>query len=162
MIPNCFPLLRFFPRLRSLRVAPPHDLCDEAAAAELLSSLRALPSLTSFELSGKSFMMTPVLQSLLDGLGTAVPQLHELRIEHAYLPPMSGLRTCTQLRSLILHGCTRESSASSADVLALLQSLSFLERLELRTCRLSLTDAHRTQLTPPSVLMPSLKQMIWT
>jgi hypothetical protein len=92
-----------------------------------------------------------------------VPQLHELRIESAYyLPPVSGLRTCTQLRSLSLYDCTCESSTSGADVLALLQSLSFLERIELRVCTLSLTDFHRAQLTPPSVLVPSLKQLIWT
>jgi hypothetical protein len=143
-----------------LRIAPPLGSCDEAAVVELLSSLRALPSLTSFELSGKG-VRTHVLQSLLDGLGTAVLQLHELRIEHAYLPPVNGLSTCTQLRSLILHDCTRESSAAGDNVLALLQSLSFLERLELRACRLSLTELHRAQLTPPSSLVPSLKQLIW-
>jgi len=160
IMPNCFPLLRSFTRLRALRIAAPLGSCNEAAAAELLSSLRALPDLMIFELSGKG-VRTRVLQSLLDGLGTAVPQLHELRIESAYLPPVSGLRTCTGLRSLSLRDCTRESSASGADVLALLQSLSFLERLELRVCRLSLTELHRAQLTPPSFLVPSLKQLIW-
>jgi hypothetical protein len=166
MEPNCFPLLRSFSKLRTLHLRPTGGSAVGAAeASALLSSLRAMPDLTSFEFrhwaeedSSQSQSQTSVLaflQPLLDGLGTVAPQLRELSLSDCgRLPRLHGLRTCTQLRKLKLCSCFRAAasdttaSQSSDDVLQLLQSLRHLERIEVDSCNLPLTGAQRTQLMP--------------
>jgi hypothetical protein len=160
--PSCFPLLSSFVKMRTLCVVPEPSV-DEAAVRALLSSLRALTELRSFEISGDQ--MTPELQAtLLDGLAGVAPQLRELTLSaFASLPSLHALRGCAKLRKLEMSGCGLAAAAASDgshsidDVLQLLQSLHHLEWLEFDYCDLPLTDAQRAQLTPPSVLVPSLR-----
>ena len=161
--PSCFSLLCSFSKMRTLHLRPTDGSTVGAAeAAVLLSSLRAMPDLTSFEFrhwaeENSSQSQTSVLaflQPLLDGLGSVAPQLRELSLSDcSRLPPLHGLRTCTQLRKLKLCGCFRGAasdvgSQSREDVLLLVQSLRHLERIEVKYCNLPLTEAQRTQLMP--------------
>jgi hypothetical protein len=138
---------------------------DATELSPLLSSLRALPHLSSFEFSG-TMTAYSAIQLLLDGLGAAVPQLRELRLRDLdALTPLTALSTCTQLRLFSLSGCLRQDNKPSRpadDVLLLLQSLRHLEVVEVIRCELLLTDAQRVQLTPPSLLIPSLHSFQWT
>jgi hypothetical protein len=161
MFPDCFSLLRSFSKLRKLEIQDPGkgDEIDEAAVSALLSSLREMSHLTFFLING--MCMVSIQQStLVEGLGAAVPQLRELTLScFRALPSWRPLRTCTQLRSLRLICCDREDDQPPAnDVLELLSSLRHIERVEFDGCDLLLTDAQRAQLTPPSALVPSLKQ----
>ena len=167
MEPRCFPLLNFFGKMRILCVHPESPV-DEAAVRALLSSLRAMTELRRFEINGGQ--LTPELQAtLLDGLTVVAPQLHELRLlGFASLSFLHALRGCAQLRKLKMSGCgpagatASEGSQSIDDVLQLVQSLNHLEWLEFDYCDLPLTDAQRAQLTPPSVLVPSLRRFQWS
>jgi hypothetical protein len=126
--------------------------------SELLSSLRALSDLTSFLLSGRG-MDVMARKMLLDGLGAAVPQLRELHLnDFESLPSLTGLRTCTQLRTLELGNCLRPGGLPTADVMLLLPSLRHLERFGVYSCGLLFSDEQLAQLTPPSLLVPSLQQ----
>jgi hypothetical protein len=155
------PLLRSFVKLRKLRLLPPS--VDNAAVVELLSSLRALSELTSLVVGGFEGEPT-VVKSLMDGLGTAVPQLRELTLCYFdALPPLTALSACTQLRALRLTECERAHSQSLDDVLQLIVSLPHLESVEVDArCSLPpLTAAQRMQFTPPSAMAPALKTFDW-
>jgi hypothetical protein len=163
--PHCFPLLRSFTKLRKLRVSSGAGDVSDPEAADLLSSLRAMPDLTNLKIrdwSGAIIIKT----ALLDGLGAAVPQLRKLSLSQCRaLPPLNGLSTCAQLRKLKMTRCRRAASTHGSqpidDVLQLLRSLRHIEHVELRYCSPPLTDAQRAQLTPPSLLIPSLKHFHW-
>jgi hypothetical protein len=160
--PRCFPLLRSFAMLRQLRVAPQFGILSDADAAELLSSLSALPNLISLEIVGRS-LSAVIKEMLLDGLAAVAPQLHELRLfGFSPLPSLARLAACTQLRSLHVVECSRQSRSSIRNVLDLLPLLRHLERFFVTDCRLRLSDEQRAQLTPPSVLVPSLKHFEWS
>jgi hypothetical protein len=160
--PRCFPLLRSFAKLRRLRILPPFGILSESDAAELLSSLSALPTLISFAIDGRP-LSAIIKETLIDAIGAAVPQLHELCLRHfSLLPSLSRLAALTQLRSLHLVECARQSRNSTHNVLELLPSLRHLERFSVTHCRLQLSDEQRALFTPPSVLVPSLKQFEWS
>jgi hypothetical protein len=64
---------------------------------------------------------------------------------------------------LHLHECDFTGAQSTA-VEALVQwvrSMRHLERLAVTRCNFPLTDAQRMQLTPPSLLIPSLREFRW-
>jgi hypothetical protein len=159
-----FPLLRSWPNLRTLCLLRPTVwgvTWTDAAVAELLSSLRMLSCLSSLELGGEGAEVG-VLLTLMEGVTTAVPQLRGLKLNNfRALPLLTGLRACTQLRSLQLELCDRPSEQPVDDIQQLLQSLRFLERVAITKCRLPLADSIFAQLPPPSVLVPSLKQFRW-
>jgi hypothetical protein len=161
--PRCFPLLRSFAKLRRLCVAPQFGRLSAADAAELMSSLRALqPNLLRLEIIGR-LLLASIKGTMIDGLAAAVPQLRELRLRwFSPLPSLNRLTACTQLRSLYLTECGRKDGEPNDDLLQLLSSLRHLERCFVINCHLWLTDEQRAQLTPPSVLIPSLKQFEWS
>jgi hypothetical protein len=160
--PRCFPLLHSFSKLRRLRVAPQFGFLPAADASELLSSLRALSNLLSLEIIGR-LLSASIKGTMIDGLAAAVPQLRELRLRwFSPLPSLSRLAACTQLRSLHLTDCGRKDGESNADLLQLLSSLRHLERCFVINCGLRLSDEQRAQLTPPSVLIPSLQHFEWS
>jgi hypothetical protein len=125
--------------------------------------VHALSSLTSFDLAGWG-LSSAVLTALVGGLGAATPQLRELTLRNfSSLVPLNGLRTCVQLRALVLDRCCGGNGTDSAvvDLVPLLQSLPHLESLHVFYCTHLLTDEQCAQLTPPSLLVPSLKQLEW-
>jgi hypothetical protein len=160
--PRCFPLLRSFVHLHQLVVSSGVDMLDEAAVLELLSSLRAMPELTSFDINGAQSNHT-ARGMLVDGLASAAPQLRELTFrKFAAMPPLAVLSGCAHLRKLYLHLCPITNRQSADDVLQLLRSLRHIEHVDVYYCEWSLSDDQRAQVTPPSVLVPSLKHFSWT
>jgi hypothetical protein len=161
--PRCFPLLRSLTKLRKLCVPFIRSEMEQSAAEVLVSSVRALSCLTSFDMNGWG-LNSAVLTALVAGLCSAAPLLCELTLRDvSSLDALNELRTCVQLRALVLDRCWSGSGTDSAvaDLLPLLQSLPYLESLHVFHCTHVLTDEQRAQLTPPSSLMPSLKQFEW-
>jgi hypothetical protein len=167
--PACFPLLHPFPHLRTLFLSISSDVAagkvDELAVTGLLSSLRDMPQLSSLALSVErgAAEYTAAWRALLDGLDAAAPHLRELTLTKCTLPSLEQLNAGVQLRDLHLHECDFTGAQSTA-VEALVQwvrSMRHLERLAVTRCNFPLTDAQRMQLTPPSLLIPSLREFRW-
>jgi hypothetical protein len=161
---DCFPLLRSFAQLRKLCLPSVSDALTDAAVSALLSSLRALSHLTSFQMNGEDSPPSP-LHFLLAGLATAVPQLRELSLRSFDLPSLACLSAYGgQLRTLRLSACNLTQNQSVDDPLQLLRSLPHLECLDVRRCHPELSAAQRALLTltvAAASLNPSLRSFFW-
>jgi hypothetical protein len=162
--PACFSLLRSFGNLRRLSISPGPARMDDAAIADLLSSLRSMPHLFKLRLvPHRDDWNTAKWRHLIDGLDAAAPQLRELTFINCELPSLARLNAGAQLRVLHLHGCDFKGARATVSraFLQWLQSMRHLEHLCVLGSSVSLTDAQFMQLTPPSSLIPSLRQFCW-
>jgi hypothetical protein len=169
--PACFPLLHPFPHLRTLNLsisaAVGAGKMDGSAVAGLLCSLRDMPLLCSLTLSlsveQELAEYVAAWKTLLDGLDAAAPNLRELTLIKCTLPSLEQLNAGVQLRGLHLHECDfKGAQFTAAEALVQwVRSMRHLERLAITRCNFPLTDAQRMQLTPPSLLIPSLRQFRW-